>query len=575
MKRETFKVLFVEDNPDDAELLMEALRSEGSAHIAVVHLSRLREALEQLKGEDFDIVLLDLGLPDSEGLDTLHHVLANAPDQPVVVLTGLDDEQVGISAVRAGAQDYLVKGKVNGSLLERSLRYAIERKRARDALRVKDRAIESSINPIAIADLESNLTYVNHSFLELWGYESDKVVLQRPAAEFWHMHTDGLQVAQVLRNRRSWTGRICGRRKDGSTLDLQLSASLVEHELGKPLCMVFSFVDMTELSALRRRLKTEQSFAGIVGRDPKMLELFDTIREVAEIGAPVLIQGESGTGKELVAAAIHNEGPRSNKFFVPVNCSALPEGLLESELFGHVRGAFTGAIRDKKGRFELADGGTIFLDEIGDLSPATQVKLLRVLQDGTFERVGSEKSVNVDVRVISATNKNLRREMAAKRFREDLFYRLCVIPVNLPPLRERRMDIPLLAEHILKHTLAQAGRGREDMALSQEVLDVMLDCDWPGNVRELQNAIQYALVKCRGNVIEVAHLPSTVSGQPPRPATHARSPRKTKLREDTVRRALQETNGNKAEAARRLGVGRATLYRFLNETGMLNKFKDA
>ncbi len=348
-----------------------------------------------------------------------------------------------------------------------------------------------------------------------------------------------------------------------------------------------------ELAHLRRRLKTEQSFAGIVGRDAKMLELFDTIKEVAQTNLPVLIQGESGTGKELVAAAIHNEGPLAEKPFVPVNCGALPEGILESELFGHVKGAFTGAVRDRKGRFELADGGTIFLDEIGDIPAAIQVKLLRVLQKGTFqhvegekkiksfqlapremtfERVGGEKPVKVDVRVISATNKNLAEEVAAGRFREDLFYRLCVVPVYLPPLRERRNDVPLLAEHLLKKALREAGR--EDVVLSPETVDVMTDYDWPGNVRELENALQYALVKCRDNVLLPEHLPlKTVKT---RMATQlspkkARKQRKHKLDIETVWQMLAETGGNKIEAAARLGVSRATLYRFLEESEKAGK----
>lgn len=319
--------------------------------------------------------------------------------------------------------------------------------------------------------------------------------------------------------------------------------------------------DITELSYLRQRLKIEHSFAGIVGKDEKMLELYDAIKELAESNAPVLIQGESGTGKELVASAIHNEGPRRNKQFVPVNCGALPDGLLESELFGHCRGSFTGAIRDKKGRFELADGGTIFLDEIGDLSTAMQVKLLRVLQDGSFEPVGSEKTLKVDVRVISATNKDLHKEIKAGRFREDLFYRLCVVPITIPPLRERINDIPLLAENFLEWFAKESQK--EKVTLSPEVLDILMVYHWTGNVRELQNALQFALVKCRGNVIKPEYLPISIS------QTHKHQPsrrrRKGKLDSNAVEDALQKTHGNKLEAAKLLGVGRATIHRFLAE----------
>ena len=283
----------------------------------------------------------------------------------------------------------------------------------------------------------------------------------------------------------------------------------------------------------------------------------------------MLIQGESGTGKELVAAAIHNEGHNADKPFVPVNCGALPEGVLESELFGHVKGAFTGAVRDRKGRFELADGGTIFLDEIGELTAACQVKLLRVLQDGTFQRVGGEETVKVDVRVISATNKDLAEEIAAGRFREDLFYRLCVVPVYLPPLRERRNDISLLAEHLLKRALTEVAR--EGVVLSPEAVDAMMDYDWPGNVRELENALQYALVKCRDNLILPEHLPSNILNRDTPRQPSAKKQRKHKLDAERVRRTLEETGGNKIETARRLQVSRATLYRFLQESEKKSK----
>jgi transcriptional regulator with GAF, ATPase, and Fis domain len=313
-------------------------------------------------------------------------------------------------------------------------------------------------------------------------------------------------------------------------------------------------------SRLRGQLKGERSFAGIVGGHPTMVALFDTIREIARLDVPVLIQGESGTGKELVATALHSEGPRSDKPFIPVNCSSLPQGLLESELYGHVRGAFTGATRDKKGRFELAHGGTIFLDEVGDLSPAAQVSLLRVLQEKTVERIGAEEGRKIDVRVVSATNKNLRRLAAAGKFREDLFYRICVFPVDLAPLRERREDIPLLAAHILTQALERGGQ--KGVILSGEAVDALMAHEWPGNVRELQNAVLHALVKCSEGVLKIEHFPPSISAAHRMALRNTKKGRKRKLTGATVKRALEETQ-NKSQAARNLGVSRATLYKYL------------
>jgi transcriptional regulator with PAS, ATPase and Fis domain len=324
------------------------------------------------------------------------------------------------------------------------------------------------------------------------------------------------------------------------------------------------FHDVTREFALARRVGEVQSFAGIIGRDEKMQEVFDLIRDVADSTVPILLRGESGTGKELVAAAIHHEGPRANKPFVAVNCGALPEGLLESELFGHVRGSFTGAIRDKKGRFEIADGGTIFLDEIGDVSPAMQVRLLRVLQEGVIQRVGSETPVRVDVRVISATHRDLQKEIAAGRFREDLFYRLNVVPIWLPPLRERLADITLLVTHLLARFLAEMHRDNA-VRISPEAMDQLLTYDWPGNVRELQNWLQYALVKCHGAEIRPEHLPSArMLSRTPVAATSTANqpPRHAPLTIERVRAALHNCHGNRREAASTLGVARATLYRF-------------
>jgi transcriptional regulator with PAS, ATPase and Fis domain len=318
--------------------------------------------------------------------------------------------------------------------------------------------------------------------------------------------------------------------------------------------------DISELHQLRQRLKSRDGYYGIVGRDGGMYDLFETIEQVSQFDFPVLIQGESGTGKELVASAIHNQGSRANQPFVPVNCGALPEGLLESELFGHVKGAFTGALRDKKGRFELAHGGTLFLDEVVDLSKVVQAKLLRVLQTGVFERVGDEKTISVDVRIISAANRDLKKEVLKGNFREDLYYRINVVPIHMPPLRERKKDIPLLIDHFL-------GQIRKDddqiyPSISDEALARMMVYPWPGNVRELQNAIQFAIVKCKGTDISPDDLP--IELQRYQGPTSRRGPAR-KLYLDAVKEALEKTGGNKAKAARLLGVGRATLYRFLSE----------
>jgi DNA-binding NtrC family response regulator len=300
-----------------------------------------------------------------------------------------------------------------------------------------------------------------------------------------------------------------------------------------------------------------------------MQRVFDSIRELTDVNVPILIQGESGTGKELVATAMHQLSRRASGPFVPVNCGALPEGTLESELFGHVRGAFTGAIHDRKGRFSLAEGGTIFLDEIGEISAAMQVKLLRVVQEKWFVPVGGERGIHVDVRIICATNADLKRLTQQGLFREDLYYRLAVMPLGLPPLRERRSDIPLLVDHFIEKFSNDTAR--RVAHVTPEALEILSAYDWPGNVRELGNAVQFGMIKCHGDTLDVPHLPPEVRAAPPSPQTGSRPGRRPKLSEDRVTEALTATGGNLASVARRLGVSRTTLYRFLNTKPVSNK----
>ena len=346
---------------------------------------------------------------------------------------------------------------------------------------------------------------------------------------------------------------------DNQVRDVVLLLSAVPFRYHDNLFCNLVVEDITKLSHMNSP-EAEEGFRGILGRDDKMQELFDTIRKVGQTDLPVMILGESGTGKELVALAIHKESPRSSEKFVPVNSGALSENIIESELFGHVKGAFTGAIRNKKGRFELAGNGTIFLDEVAELSPATQVKLLRVLEDGCFEPLGSEATVRVDVRVISATNKPIEGEVEAGRFRQDLFYRLSVIPVFVPPLRDRGDDILFLAEHFLnKYSKQSLGPKFE---LSLEARSLLLDYSWPGNVRELQNAIQYAMMKCGGATIGPECLPPVLlNGMKQLPMPR---PRESTLNKTEVISALEQARGNKRLAAQILGISRSTLYRYLS-----------
>lgn len=323
-----------------------------------------------------------------------------------------------------------------------------------------------------------------------------------------------------------------------------------------------------ENESLRRELKREYSFENIVSKNEKMQKIFEIIRKVAPYKSTVLITGESGTGKELIARAIHYNSDRSKMLFVPVNCGAIPENLLESELFGHVKGAFTDAIRTKKGLFEEADGGTIFLDEIGELPAQLQVKLLRVLQEGEIRRVGDSKSVQIDVRVIAATVKDLIREVNEGRFRDDLFYRLNVLHLSIPPLRERKEDIPLLIQHFIqKHN---QNLNKDIKEVDSKALEVLMNYRWPGNVRELENAIERAVVLADGERIELDHLPLEIqhinmmetAGLPIPDEEYSIKKASRLLEMGLIRKALQKTKGNHTQAARLLEIShRALLYK--------------
>jgi PAS domain S-box-containing protein len=393
-------------------------------------------------------------------------------------------------------------------------------------------------------------------------------------------------ICEIVRERKGsqWcnlfkTGSVTKRKcaimkKNGTYVHVLKNASLLHDNEGNVMGAVETMTDITELiekdtqiEAFRRELRTEDRFHGILGASSSMQRVFDLITNAAHSDAPVIIYGESGTGKELVAKAIHDTGPRKRNPYIKFNCAALNESLLESELFGHVKGAFTGAHRSREGRFEAARNGDIFLDEIGDLPLSTQVKLLRVLEEKVIERVGDQIPIRIDVRIISATNHNLKKLVDQGVFREDLFYRINVIPITVPPLRERVADIPLLAESFFRRI--QLKSDKKIQGLSNEAMEFLMEYSWPGNVRELKSAFEYAFVTCQESLIRPYHLPPVIYQDRRAFKTHRKTPlNREEIKKKSLVEALTQAGGNRSRAAEILGVTRVTIWNRMKKYGI-------
>jgi len=445
-----FRILVVDDEPAQRELVCGFLRKHG---FDVVEAGGGREAVARFKLEAFDLVLTDQRMPDLSGLEVLEAVRSTSPETAVVIITAYGTIETAVSAVKAGAADYLTK-------------------------------------PFNLDDL--------------------------------------LHRIHRVRERQRLVAENC---------------------------------ELREALAERHRVE------GIIGDSGRMQEVLSLVRRVAPSDATVLIRGESGTGKELIARALHYASPRAAAPLVKVNCAALAESLLEAELFGHEKGAFTGAVASRKGRFELADGGSIFLDEIGDLPPHLQVKLLRVLQEREFERVGSSRPIKVDVRLLAATHRNLEALVREGRFREDLYYRINVVTIVLPPLRERREDLPPLIEHFLR---AFAGKnGKAIRGLTREARETLLRYDYPGNIRELENLIERAVVLTRDDVLGVEDLPLALEAPASESGEEAGLIAAVEgLERRMIREALAKADGTQTRAAELLGISERVLRYKLKKYGL-------
>jgi len=449
--RKHLEILVVDDDAGQRESMAAWLKEDG---YPVDTASSAAEALRMAHETDYAIFLVDLKMPGGmDGIEMMRELRKFRPEAAVLIVTAYATVDTAVTAIKEGAQDYLVK----------------------------------PINPQELS----------------------------------------LQVERILKMRK-----------------LQ-----------------------RENLVLRKRLTERYTFHDIVSKNPTMHEIFELIRNVASLKSTVLIQGESGTGKERIARAIHYASDRRDKPFVAVPCTALAESLLESELFGHEKGAFTGAVGRRRGKFELADGGTMLLDEIGDITPKLQVELLRVLQERTFYRVGGSQEVEVDVRVIAASNQNLQEAVQEGKFRDDLFYRLNVITIHIPPLRERLEDIPLLAGQFLESIATELGK--EIRGISDGALRVLMHYDWPGNVRELQNAVERAIVICRGDELGADDFAFLRQEQDER-ARGSLLPNLTlrEMEKRMVQAALQRTDGNIKAAAEELGIDRSTLYEKIKRYGI-------
>ena len=563
-------VLIVEDEKVLRMTFAQFLEDDGHEVHAAANFLEARRFLDE---QDYDVVVTDIVLGGKTGIDLLGYIQDGQLACQVIMITGDPSVNTASEAVRLGAFDYVAK-PVTGPQIKKVVRQALDKKllaeeRDHYAARIDKyrrdlETIFNSVNEgIITVDSEMRINHVNtaaRKIFDIDGRELRDQTLEGLFPPDCEIARKSLEATASSHEPVKDTELTLDRGGQPARIVIVNTAPLVDPK-GAFEGAVLVARDVTRIAALEEQLKGARQSHDIIGKSGKMRAIFDLIDDVAETDSTVLICGESGTGKELVAVALHQCSPRVDGPLVKVNCAALHEDLLESELFGHVKGAFTGAVKDRVGRFESADGGTIFLDEIGDISARLQLRLLRVLQEREFERVGDSTPIRADVRVVAATNQDLAKKIQAGEFRQDLYYRLNVVKIDVPPLRERREDIPLLVDHFCERLNALLKKNIE--GLSPETMEVFMRYPWLGNIRELENCMERAFIVCRESHVLPRHLPAEIlerngglaAGRLSGSAASGANIAKARILD-----ILTQTDWNVAKSARQLGIARNTLY---------------
>lgn len=562
------KILVIDDEETIRFTFTTFLTGDGHE---VATAADYNNALTLLDRQKFDLVFTDILLGNNTGIDVLKEIKKRNLPCPVVLITGYPDIKSALDALRLGVFDYIPKPVLKDTLL-RVTNMALQHKTLLDEkeqFRSNLEAIFRSVKDAIVTVSEDSMVLgFNEAAKSMCNLPRDAV--GKPFDSFPKKCSGKCREALNETLEKKTPVEICRIECKHIHRPLQVvtvtTNPLLSHS-GKFSGVVLVIRDETHLDNLERNRKERQQLHNILGKSDKMRGIYSLIEDLADVQTNVLITGETGTGKELVAEALHHMGERRHKPLVRVSCSTLSENLLESELFGHVKGAFTGAVQGRVGRFQRADGGTIFLDEISEISSRTQVQLLRVLQEREFEKVGDSTPIKVDVRVIAATNQNLKDIVMCGKFREDLYYRLKVVEINMPPLRERREDIPLLVSYFLNKFNRKLSKNI--MHVSADVQKLFMEYPWPGNVRELEHTLEHAFILCHQKTITVDHLPFSLKNVIPLKTSFTGYSENDEPQ--VIIDTLKKTGWSKVRTSRLLGISRTTLYRKIRQHKIVNK----